>query len=63
MRGLHGAQELLQQDLTGVNGREQVGRHTVLLVKVGDLDVVGVTRVPTEADPPLAPCRAPRGDE
>jgi hypothetical protein len=47
-----GRQELLEQDLPGMDGRESLGHH-LLLVVVHDLNVVRIAAVPPEADPPL----------
>jgi hypothetical protein len=45
-------QELLQQDLTGVDGGKSP-THACLLVVVCDLNVVSVSLAPTKADAPL----------
>ncbi len=48
----HGRQELLEQDLPGVDGWKPLGHHPLLVV-VHDLSVVRIAAVPSEADPPL----------
>jgi hypothetical protein len=47
-----GRQELLEQDLSGMDGWKSLG-HQLLLVVVHDLDVVRIATVPSEADSPL----------
>jgi hypothetical protein len=49
----HRLEELLEQNLPGVNGRKQLLCHGQLLVVVGDFDVVRITPAPSEADAPL----------
>jgi hypothetical protein len=46
-------EELLVEDLSGVNGRKSFSGHVGLLVVVHDLDVVGVVVNPAKADAPL----------
>src|SRR5439155_2958781 len=43
----HGAEELREEDLPGVDGRKPLGHHSLLVV-VGDLDVVGIAISPAE---------------
>lgn len=53
LRDPHWLEEIVKQDLAGVDRRKFSSSHKSVLMVVNDLDIMGVAILPTEANAPL----------